>query len=604
MVHLSSSKLSAAALGNLGLAGLAAGYRAATWAFLGRLRDAEVERVNDRFLQALVETLLAMTIFRQDITPAFAAAFALLSTLKVLHWLAQGRVDFAEAAPAGGGRAAAARVVALLLLLLATDLALLQRALAATLARGVSAHLLFAFEYAVQASAAAAALAKLALNAADASVEGGWGGKAVAVFYLDLALDLLHLVTYTAFFAAVFSTYGIPIHLVRDLFWTFRNFQRRVRDFLRYRRVAAGLERRFPDASAEDAERAGGVCIVCREPMAAGHGAKRLDCGHALHTGCLRSWLERQQNCPTCRAPVTAGADEGARREGEAQRRRAAGAAGGAGGAAGERPGAPGGEAGGAGARPRPRPEGGEAGGGAAPPPPGPWVFTPGPQALPPAGQQQPQQQGAHAAFAFPPPPAYGYAAPYGYAVAGQQPMWVPAPPLALFIPGGAPPPAVPAGVPLVPVLVMPGGGGGGWPPGAAAAGAPSPGGGAPSPAQHAAAAAIAAAAVAAAAGGAPPPAAASPAAAEAAAAADAALEAALQTQANTVHRQLETLRRRRRESQGGASPSPSPEGGGGSSVPAPAPAAATPEPPPPAGGGEAEEMRRRRLERFRGAAM
>ena len=33
--------------------------------------------------------------------------------------------------------------------------------------------------------------------------------------------------------------------------------------------------------------------------------AKKLPCGHILHFGCLKSWLERQQVCPTCRRPVS-----------------------------------------------------------------------------------------------------------------------------------------------------------------------------------------------------------------------------------------------------------------------------------------------------------
>jgi hypothetical protein len=39
--------------------------------FLGRLRDSEVERVNDKIGQAVVETCLAMTIFREDFTASF-----------------------------------------------------------------------------------------------------------------------------------------------------------------------------------------------------------------------------------------------------------------------------------------------------------------------------------------------------------------------------------------------------------------------------------------------------------------------------------------------------------------------------------------------------
>lgn len=32
--------------------------------------------------------------------------------------------------------------------------------------------------------------------------------------------------------------------------------------------------------------------------------AKKLICGHLFHVHCLRSWLERQNTCPTCRALV------------------------------------------------------------------------------------------------------------------------------------------------------------------------------------------------------------------------------------------------------------------------------------------------------------
>lgn len=49
---------------------------------------------------------------------------------------------------------------------------------------------------------------------ADMLTEGAWEGKGVAVFYLELTLDLFHLIIYAVFFGVVFSTYGIPIYLV------------------------------------------------------------------------------------------------------------------------------------------------------------------------------------------------------------------------------------------------------------------------------------------------------------------------------------------------------------------------------------------------------
>ena len=67
------------------------------------------------------------------------------------------------------------------------------------------------------------------------------------------------------------------------------------------------MNERYPDATAEELEATGDrTCIICREQMV--HGGepgrertrpKKLRCGHILHFHCLRSWLERQQNCPT-----------------------------------------------------------------------------------------------------------------------------------------------------------------------------------------------------------------------------------------------------------------------------------------------------------------
>ena len=89
------------------------------------------------------------------------------------------------------------------------------------------------------------------------------------------------------------------------------------------------MNERYPDASPEEVARED-VCIICRDSMRAwAHPApnqnppndngqpappptaldeqarpKKLPCGHVLHFSCLRSWLERQQNCPICRRSV------------------------------------------------------------------------------------------------------------------------------------------------------------------------------------------------------------------------------------------------------------------------------------------------------------
>lgn len=307
MVYLASSKLSTAIIGNLGFACALTIYKVLTRIFLGTLRDSEVERINDKISQAIVETLLAMTIFREDFTPSFISMFVILSFLKIFHWLVQDRVDFVETTP-DIPYSQHFSLATFSGLLLGIDILFLRFTLSHTLRVGVSVYLLFAFEYAILASTMAASMVKYSMSAIDMALEGRWEGKGAAVFYLQLTLDMLHLIVYFAFFATVFSTYGIPLHLVRDLYWTVRNFQNRVRAFLRYRKLTANMDEQFPDASPEDVERVGGVCIVCREDLVAQSGRnKKLGCGHVFHLHCLRSWLERQQNCPICRAAVTPG---------------------------------------------------------------------------------------------------------------------------------------------------------------------------------------------------------------------------------------------------------------------------------------------------------
>ena len=124
--------------------------------------------------------------------------------------------------------------------------------------------------------------------------------------------------------------YGMPIHIIRDVALTIRSFYKRITDFVRYRHATRDMNERYPDATPEEIQDED-VCIICREGMQAwssagelrqtpGDGStptvdshratderlrpKKLPCGHILHFACLRSWLERQQNCPTCRRAV------------------------------------------------------------------------------------------------------------------------------------------------------------------------------------------------------------------------------------------------------------------------------------------------------------
>ncbi|KAF1988189.1 hypothetical protein K402DRAFT_452914 [Aulographum hederae CBS 113979] len=147
----------------------------------------------------------------------------------------------------------------------------------------------------------------------------GWEEKGRWVFALDLMTDFTKLLVYIGFFAVLMVFHGLPIHIIRDLYITMRSFLRRIHDFVQYRNATKDMHTRYPDATTEELA-TDNTCIICREEMTAWRepqaGAnpatpqeerlrpKKLPCGHILHFSCLRSWLERQQACPTCRRPV------------------------------------------------------------------------------------------------------------------------------------------------------------------------------------------------------------------------------------------------------------------------------------------------------------
>ena len=143
---------------------------------------------------------------------------------------------------------------------------------------------------------------------------------------LTFCVDFVKLFLYLTFFCVLCMFYGMPIHIIRDVALTIRSFYKRITDFLKYRHATRDMNERYPDAT-EDEIRSQDVCIICREamtawpanPQEAGPATppvderlrpKKLPCGHTLHFACLRSWLERQQNCPTCRQPVLVSSPE------------------------------------------------------------------------------------------------------------------------------------------------------------------------------------------------------------------------------------------------------------------------------------------------------
>lgn len=224
------------------------------------------------------------------------------------------------------------RMICCLTALYLTDIFLLLFAAESILLEGPSVMIMFASEYLILLTTVWSTTCKYALNVYDSRQEN-WEHKSMYVFYVDLVADFAKLVIYLGFFSLILTFYGLPLNTLRDLYMTARSFILKCRDLLRYRAATKNMDERYPNATREEMERLSDkTCIICREDMeaqerpaegvaaapaqpgqaapaavpapAAGRTgpnetAKKLPCGHIFHFHCLRSWLERQQSCPT-----------------------------------------------------------------------------------------------------------------------------------------------------------------------------------------------------------------------------------------------------------------------------------------------------------------
>ena len=172
------------------------------------------------------------------------------------------------------------------------------------LKRGPSMAILFANEYALTLVSLIGSAIRFTLNCMDTvNPSEPFEHRSTVIFYLDFFVDLFKLLIYTGFFAVVMAYYGLPIHIIRDLYVTVISFTKRVRDMVKYHQIMSTLQTRYPDVTPEELASCNDpTCIICREEMTSA--VKRLPCGHFFHFKCLKSWLERQQVCPTCRKSV------------------------------------------------------------------------------------------------------------------------------------------------------------------------------------------------------------------------------------------------------------------------------------------------------------
>eukprot|EP00924_Labyrinthula_sp_SR-Ha-C_P000958 snap_masked-scaffold_7-processed-gene-9.21-mRNA-1 protein AED:0.12 eAED:0.12 QI:0/-1/0/1/-1/1/1/0/558 len=310
VLHLTSSKFSVLVLSNFFIFLVLSLGRFSNWIFFGSLRQTERELLWENSGYAITETCLALTIFRDQLNLYVGILFVMLLFVKIFHWLLTSRVEYLEQTEEVS-KLQHIRIISLLIILFFIDSLFSYVAISDVIKAGEpSVNLLFGFEFVLLTLSLISTILKYGLYSVShlftENEASRWHNKSVYELYSKLILSIIRLAVYSCFFAIVFSYYGLPIHLLRQLFLSYKAVKQRLFHFIQFRRVSQALRYRFPDATEEELNATDKVCIICRENMeiSGQESIKKLNCGHLFHFYCLRNWFERQLKCPTCRSDI------------------------------------------------------------------------------------------------------------------------------------------------------------------------------------------------------------------------------------------------------------------------------------------------------------
>lgn len=147
-----------------------------------------------------------------------------------------------------------------------------------------------------------------------------WEDKGYYSKAIDISSAVLKASSYLFFiYLLVFqSGLSLPIAMIQGTYSSLKQVYVETTLLFAFIESAKRLDSQLANATTDDLNATDNLCIICREdmisieayqelrgrPLSSRRYPKKLDCGHILHMGCLKDWLERSENCPLCRRKV------------------------------------------------------------------------------------------------------------------------------------------------------------------------------------------------------------------------------------------------------------------------------------------------------------
>ena len=173
-VYLSQSNACLLILTNLLIVLACSTFYALQRILYGPLRPIEIEQLSEKAWYAVLDTLLAMPSFREDVGGWLLCMFVLLLAGKVWGWIGEGRVDVMEQGQPtpGNSRFAHARLATSLVLSVVFDVGMLDYCVESVMADPRPGMMvIFTFEFAILSIFSTFTLSRYCLSLAQARIE-------------------------------------------------------------------------------------------------------------------------------------------------------------------------------------------------------------------------------------------------------------------------------------------------------------------------------------------------------------------------------------------------------------------------------------------------
>ncbi|RWS29005.1 E3 ubiquitin-protein ligase AMFR-like isoform X1, partial [Leptotrombidium deliense] len=284
----------------------------------GELRVSEQQHVKDRFWNFVFYKFIfifgVMNVQYMDEVVLWCSWFSVLGFLSLLAQLCKDRFEYLSFSPMTP-KWTHFRLILLLLAILASSLSLFIVCILVGIHAGINTFAFMAAECSLVSVRTLYVVVRYAIHLWDLSHETVWENRSAYTYYSELLFELTTLMIdfchhlHMLFWGNIILSMASLVILMQ-LRYLFYEIKRRIRKHKNYLQVVRLMEANFPMATLEELQKNSDDCAICWDKMET---ARKLPCCHLFHNSCLRSWLEQDTSCPTCRTSLkNRGEEEGA----------------------------------------------------------------------------------------------------------------------------------------------------------------------------------------------------------------------------------------------------------------------------------------------------